>query len=702
MSQPATLAPALVTEVPGPRSRALAERLRAVESRNVTCLAPEPPIFWERAAGANVWDVGRQPLRRSRRRASASRTSGHAHPRVVRAVAEQAERLLHGMGDVHPSAVKVELLEALAARFPGGGPARGVLGSSGSDAVEAALKTALLATGRAGVVAFEGAYHGLSLGALDATWRADFRAPFAARLPGAHRLRALRRRRRRAPRRARGARFRSARCSSSRCRAAAASACRRAGFLRGAARGSATREGWLLIADEVYTGFGRTGRWFACEHEGVVPDLLCVGKGLASGMPISACVGRARGDGRLARVSRGEALHTQTFLGHPPALRRRARRRSRCSRRRSWWSAPPRRARAALAQLRAAHARARPAVAEVRGLGLLLGDRVRRARDRARAPAAGAAPRRDRAALPATTAACSRSRRRSRSSRDALARRRSTSCSRGARVSRPDPARAELDARVLAWMREPWRATTTRASSALALELFAFQFEHCAPYRRFCEGRGAHAGARVRALAARSPPSRPAPSRSSRCASFPAERTLQGLPHQRHLAARRAARCTSTRSSSTRRRCSRASSASCCRTSRRASASRIPVLAPSPGEAPRLLALAHVRRRARAARARRAAASSCAAARLARGRARSRALDGAPPRSGEPLRALRHRLRVRAPARRARGRGRAHRAAARRARHGDRRLQGPRARARARASSTRRSRSASASRRAAS
>jgi 4-aminobutyrate aminotransferase-like enzyme len=73
----------------------------------------------------------------------------------------------------------------------------------------------------------------------------------------------------------------------------------------------------LLIADEVYTGFGRTGRWFACDHEGVVPDLLCVGKGLASGMPISACIGtRAVMD--AWPPSRGEALHTQTFLGHPP------------------------------------------------------------------------------------------------------------------------------------------------------------------------------------------------------------------------------------------------------------------------------------------------------------------------------------------------------------------------------------------------
>ena len=88
------------------------------------------------------------------------------------------------------------------------------------------------------------------------------------------------------------------------------------GFLA-ALRELCDAEGWLLIADEVYTGFGRTGRWFACEHEGVIPDLLCVGKGLASGMPISACLGRLEVM-EAWPPSHGEALHTQTFLGHPP------------------------------------------------------------------------------------------------------------------------------------------------------------------------------------------------------------------------------------------------------------------------------------------------------------------------------------------------------------------------------------------------
>jgi 4-aminobutyrate aminotransferase/(S)-3-amino-2-methylpropionate transaminase len=308
-----SLPPELSTPVPGPRSLALARRLAACESRNVTCLEPLP-IFWERAQGANVWDVdGNRFVDLGAGFGVAN--AGHAHPEVVAAVRAQAEQLLHGLGDVHPSRAKVELLEALVRRFPGGVPARAVLGSSGSDAVEIALKTALLATGRAGVVAFEGAYHGLTLGALDATWRPEFRAPFAARLPGATVF----------------ARFgdsadalRAARTARAPVGAVLVEPVQGRGGERipppaflAELRALCDREGWLLIVDEVYTGFGRTGRLFACEHADVIPDLLCVGKGLASGMPISACLGRLEVMESWP-ASRGEALHTQTFLGHPP------------------------------------------------------------------------------------------------------------------------------------------------------------------------------------------------------------------------------------------------------------------------------------------------------------------------------------------------------------------------------------------------
>ncbi len=315
MRAPDTLLPEMRTDVPGPRSRALAARLAAVESRNVTCLVPDPPICWERGAGANVWDAdGNRFVDLGGGFGVAN--AGHAHPRVVAAVAEQCARLMHAMGDVHPPAVKIALLEALVARFPGGGPARAVLGSSGSDAVESALKTALVATGKPGVIAFDGAYHGLALGALDATHRPMFRAPFAARLP----LRTGFARFGDAGDVVRAARELDAPVGSVLVEPIQGRGGERVppdGFLS-ALRTLCDREGWLLILDEVYTGFGRTGHWFACEHEGVVPDLLCVGKGLASGMPISACLGRAEVMDAWP-ASQGEALHTQTFLGHPPS-----------------------------------------------------------------------------------------------------------------------------------------------------------------------------------------------------------------------------------------------------------------------------------------------------------------------------------------------------------------------------------------------
>ena len=308
------LSPKIVTPIPGPRSRALASRLGRVESQNVTCLAPTPPIFWEQASGANVWDVdGNRFVDLGA--AFGVATTGHGHPRVVAALVEQANSLVHGMGDVHPSRTKVELLEALARLSPGGEAMRIVLGSSGSDAVETALKTALLATGRPGVVAFEGAYHGLSLGALDTTWRADFRDPFRARLP----------------QRTVFARFgdldhvgQVAAESSAPIGAVLVEPVQGRGGERVAPAGfvaelrrACDQHGWLLIADEIYTGFGRTGRTWACDHEAVVPDLLCAGKGLASGMPLSACLGRAALMDEAWPASAGEALHTQTFLGHP-------------------------------------------------------------------------------------------------------------------------------------------------------------------------------------------------------------------------------------------------------------------------------------------------------------------------------------------------------------------------------------------------
>ena len=379
MSHWKTSPPELLTAVPGPRSRELAARLAKVESRNVTCLAPVAPIFWERASGANVWDVdGNRFVDLGGGFGVAN--VGHGHPRVIEAISSQSGRLLHAMGDVHPAGVKVALLEALVARFPGGEPARAVLGSSGTDAVESALKTAMISTGRCGVVAFEGAYHGLGLGALDAAWRPFFKEPFEGRLPRCTVF----------------ARYGDA---DDVVRAAAESAqpvgavlvepiqgrggerIPPRGFLQKLRRRCDT-EGWLLIADEVYTGFGRTGRWFACDHESVVPDLLCVAKGLASGMPISACMGRAAVMDAWP-ASEGEALHTQTFLGHPPGCAAALASLAVLEEEKLVAGAAENGA-AALEFLRAALGR-EARVADIRGLGLMIGIECDRSETTARA-----------------------------------------------------------------------------------------------------------------------------------------------------------------------------------------------------------------------------------------------------------------------------------------------------------------------------
>lgn len=320
--------PRVVVPPPGPRSLELARRLTRVESRNVTHLAPGFPVFWEAARGANVRDVdGNVYLDLTG--AFGVSLAGHTPERVVEAIRAQSGVLIHGMGDVHPPARKVEFLEALARLAPWP-EARAILGSSGSEAVEAALKTAMLSTGRPGILAFKGAYHGLTLGSLAATHRDDFRAPFRSRVYA-------------------GARFatfpwveRGGRDDASRSLEEVGRILRNEdgkgevgaviiepiqgragvripppGFLPALAEMTGDA-GALLIFDEIFTGLGRTGELFACLHEGVLPDLLCLGKGLGGGLPLSACVGPvAIMDAWPA--STGEAIHTSTFLGNPLA-----------------------------------------------------------------------------------------------------------------------------------------------------------------------------------------------------------------------------------------------------------------------------------------------------------------------------------------------------------------------------------------------
>ena len=335
--------------------------LRAFESPNVTFIEEDGswPVVWERARGVHVWDAeGKKYLDLTA--AFGVAAAGHANPKVVRTGQKQMAKLLHAMGDVHPHALKAQLARELSrltferwsktpdTRRQTPNPITGkvIFSNSGFEAVESALKTAMLATGKHGVIAFEGGYHGLGYGALNATHREHFRGPFKSQLrefgqfvpfPKVGQASSLSLKHKSDLKElANGNRleacptlktveshirelFRREKIGAILVEPVQA----RGGcnvppeeFLPGL-RKICDEHGALLILDEIYTGFGRTGKWFACEHSGVVPDLICLGKALTGGFPLSACVGRADLMDAAWPASRGEAMHTSTFLGHP-------------------------------------------------------------------------------------------------------------------------------------------------------------------------------------------------------------------------------------------------------------------------------------------------------------------------------------------------------------------------------------------------
>lgn len=309
--------------------------LRAYESPNVTFIEEDGswPIVWARAKGVHVWDAaGRRYLDLTA--AFGVAAAGHANPRVVRAAQRQMSRLLHAMGDVHPHRLKAELARELSRltfeRWAAADPkskskpresAKTIFCNSGFEAVEAALKTALLATGKPGVIAFEGAYHGLGYGALNAAHRDYFRAPFRRQLGEFGRF---------VPFPTAAAKLEGTGAAIRRCFDETPAGAILVEPIQGRGgiqappseflpllRRVCDEHGALLIADEVYTGLGRAGAWFACEHSRTRPDLICLGKALTGGFPLSACVGRAGLMDAAWPKSTGEALHTSTFLGHP-------------------------------------------------------------------------------------------------------------------------------------------------------------------------------------------------------------------------------------------------------------------------------------------------------------------------------------------------------------------------------------------------
>ncbi|WP_040863050.1 4-aminobutyrate--2-oxoglutarate transaminase [Nocardia niigatensis] len=292
----------LVTELPGPRSRALTARRQAAVAAGV---GSSVPVYAADADGGVIVDMDGNSLI-DLGSGIAVTSVGASNPEVAAAVAEQAARFTHTCFMVTPYEGYVRVAEELAALTPGDFDKRTVLFNSGAEAVENAVKVARLATGRPAVVAFDHAYHGrtnltMALTAKSMPYKAHF-GPFA---PEIHRMPMS------YPYRDEPgmAGEQAARRAISRIEVQIGADSLAAiiiepimgegGFIVPAPGFLATLADWarshgvVFIADEVQTGFARTGAWFACEHEGIEPDIITMAKGIAGGMPLSAITGRA-------------------------------------------------------------------------------------------------------------------------------------------------------------------------------------------------------------------------------------------------------------------------------------------------------------------------------------------------------------------------------------------------------------------------
>jgi 4-aminobutyrate aminotransferase len=320
--------PRLVTRLPGPNAKALVERDHRVISSSYT---RDYPLVAKRGRGAMVEDVdGNTFLDFAAGIAVVS--TGHCHPEVVAAIQKQASELIHmSCTDFYYTGM-VDLAEKLASIAPGGAGKRVYFGNSGTEAIEAAMKLARYHTGRDKFIAFHGCFHGRTIGALSLTASKAvqrkhfgallggvFHAPFPNTYRGAHGVR---------PEHAAGDALAFIETELFRRLVDPEDV---AGifvepiqgeggylpappeFLQGLER-ICRDHGILLIADEVQSGMGRTGKWWAAEHSGIEPDLICVAKGIASGMPLSAMIAKP------GVMDWKPGAHASTFGGNPVAI----------------------------------------------------------------------------------------------------------------------------------------------------------------------------------------------------------------------------------------------------------------------------------------------------------------------------------------------------------------------------------------------
>ncbi|HEX5314795.1 MAG TPA: acetyl ornithine aminotransferase family protein [Gammaproteobacteria bacterium] len=310
--------PCLVTPLPGPRARALIESDERYTSPSYTRVYP---LAVERAQGAVVEDVdGNRFLDFTAGIAVCS--TGHCHPQVVEAIQRQAAKLLHMSGTDFYYAPQRDLAKKLAEIAPGDVPKRVFFTNSGAEAIEAAFKLARFHTGRKHMIAFFGAFHGRTMGALALTGsKATQRAGFAPLIPEVTHVEF--------PNPLRGPTVDE--CMQQIERDVFGRTVppeEVAAFVVEPIQGEggyivpppdfhprlkalAERHGICYVVDEVQSGMGRTGRMFAIEHTGVVPDIVCLAKGIASGMPLGAIIARAD------IMDWPPGSHGSTFGGNP-------------------------------------------------------------------------------------------------------------------------------------------------------------------------------------------------------------------------------------------------------------------------------------------------------------------------------------------------------------------------------------------------
>ena len=285
----ATRAIRLVTEVPGPRSAAVLERLQASVARPLSITFP---IAAAEGRGATLTDVDGNVFLDFTGGVGCLNV-GHGHPQVVAAAVEQLERFAHTDFTVVPYEVYAALAERLIALAPFSGPAKAAFFTSGAEAVENAVKFARAYTGRNGVIAFEGAFHGRTALALALTSKTHpYKAGLGPVAPEVYRVAfndvdAIRRA------------FKATVAPEDVAAIVFEPVQGEGGFVPATqefvagVRALCDEHGIVMVCDEVQTGFARTGRFFAIEHFGVEPDLITVAKSIAGGLPLSGVLGKA-------------------------------------------------------------------------------------------------------------------------------------------------------------------------------------------------------------------------------------------------------------------------------------------------------------------------------------------------------------------------------------------------------------------------